>query len=103
MLVVFGGWLRLDWPLLSTTTTHAHAQGEEKIAVDEQYATMDVRKLPSLKPAFKRDGGVVTAGNASSLNDGAAALVVMSAGKAKAGGHEPLARILGELRRPPEG
>lgn len=59
---------------------------------------MDVKKLPSLKPAFKREGGVVTAGNASSLNDGAAALVVMSAARAKAGGHTPLARILGTPR-----
>jgi acetyl-CoA C-acetyltransferase len=56
---------------------------------------MDVKKLPLLKPAFKKDGGVVTAGNASSLNDGAAALVVMSGARAKAGRHAPLARILG--------
>lgn len=49
--------------------------------------------LSSLKPAFKKDG-TVTAGNASGINDGAAALVVMSADKAKELGVSPLAKIL---------
>lgn len=49
--------------------------------------------LSRLKPAFKKDG-VVTAGNASGINDGAAALVVMSMEKAKALGLKPLARIV---------
>ena len=48
--------------------------------------------LAGLRPAFKKDG-TVTAGNASGINDGAAALVVMSADKAKALGIEPIARI----------
>ncbi|MFT3836049.1 MAG: thiolase family protein [Myxococcaceae bacterium] len=51
-------------------------------------------KIPSLKPAFQKDG-TVTAGNASSINDGAAAVVLMSADKAKALGLTPLARITG--------
>ena len=51
-------------------------------------------KLGGLKAAFKKDG-TVTAGNASGINDGAAALVVMSADKAKALGIQPLARIRG--------
>ena len=51
-------------------------------------------KLAGLKPAFKKDGSV-TAGNASGINDGSAALVLMSAEKAKALGLKPLARILG--------
>lgn len=51
-------------------------------------------KLASLKPAFKKDGSV-TAGNASGINDGSAALVLMTADKAKALGLKPLARILG--------
>ena len=51
-------------------------------------------KLAGLKPAFKTDGSV-TAGNASGINDGSAALVLMSAEKAKALGLKPLARILG--------
>ncbi|MEG2140681.1 MAG: acetyl-CoA C-acetyltransferase [Bilophila sp.] len=50
--------------------------------------------LTKLRPAFKKDG-TVTAGNASGINDGAAALVIMSAEKAKALGLKPLARILG--------
>lgn len=51
-------------------------------------------KLGGLKPAFKKDG-TVTAGNASGINDGAAALVIMSADKAKELGVKPLARIRG--------
>lgn len=51
-------------------------------------------KLSALKPAFKKDGSV-TAGNASGINDGSAALVLMTADKAKALGLKPLARILG--------
>jgi len=52
-----------------------------------------VEKLAALKPAFKRDG-TVTAGNASGINDGAAAMVVATAAKAKQTGTKPLARIL---------
>ena len=52
-----------------------------------------VEKLAGLKPAFKKEGSV-TAGNASGINDGAAALVLMSAEEAKARGLEPLARIV---------
>ena len=51
-------------------------------------------KLAQLRPAFKKDGGTVTAGNASGINDGGAALVVMSAEKAKKLGVKPLARII---------
>jgi len=51
--------------------------------------------LAKLRPAFKKDGGTVTAGNASGINDGAAALVVMSADKAAALGVKPLARVIG--------
>lgn len=56
-------------------------------------ADTNLEKLAKLKPAFKRDGGTVTAGNASGINDGGAALVVMSADKAKELGVKPLARI----------
>lgn len=52
-----------------------------------------VDKLAKLRPAFKKDG-TVTAGNASGLNDGAAMLVIMSAGKAKELGVKPIARIV---------
>jgi 3-oxoadipyl-CoA thiolase len=52
-----------------------------------------LEKLAALKPAFRK-GGTVTAGNASSLNDGAAALLLMSEAKAHALGQKPMARIL---------
>jgi len=51
-------------------------------------------QLAKLRPAFLRDGGTVTAGNASGINDGAAALVLMSAKDAAARGLKPLARIV---------
>ena len=57
-------------------------------------AGTSIEALSGLRPAFKTDGGTVTAGNASGINDGAAALVVMSADRAKAQGLKPLARIL---------
>ena len=54
--------------------------------------------LSKLKPAFKKDGGLVTAGNASGINDGAAAIIVMSEEKAKELGVKPMATwIAGEL------
>jgi acetyl-CoA C-acetyltransferase len=53
-----------------------------------------VEALAKLKPAFKKEGGTVTAGNAPGVNDGASALVVTSAEKAKELGIEPLARIV---------
>jgi acetyl-CoA C-acetyltransferase len=53
-----------------------------------------LESLAKLKPVF-REGGSVTAGNSSGLTDGAAAMVLMSEARAKAEGHEPLARIIG--------
>tara|TARA_R110002049_G_scaffold303966_1_gene498705 strand:+ start:1009 stop:2187 length:1179 start_codon:yes stop_codon:yes gene_type:complete len=61
---------------------------------DENPREVTVEKLASMKPAFKKDG-TVTAGNASSLNDGAAVVMICSAEKAKELGLEPLARIAG--------
>ncbi|MET1055116.1 MAG: acetyl-CoA C-acyltransferase [Pedobacter sp.] len=61
---------------------------------DEDPYTVNFDKMPGLKPVFKKDG-TVTAANASALNDGAAALVLMSAEKAAAMGIKPLARIIG--------
>jgi acetyl-CoA C-acetyltransferase len=54
----------------------------------------DLEKLGKLGPAFVRDGGTVTAGNASGLNDGAAGVLLMTADEAKRRGIEPLARIV---------
>ena len=60
---------------------------------DEEPAAVKFDKIPGLKPVFKKDG-TVTAANASTLNDGAAALVLMSADKAKELGITPLAKVL---------
>ena len=68
-------------------------KGEAVIDSDEQPRTADHSKIPNLKPAFAKDG-TVTAANASGLNDGAAALVLMSAKDADARGIAPLARIV---------
>lgn len=61
---------------------------------DEEPGRGNIEKLPSLKPAFEPDGSV-TAGNASTINDGAAAVVVMSAESAKKRKVRPIARIVG--------
>ncbi|HCO43600.1 acetyl-CoA C-acyltransferase [Immundisolibacter sp.] len=61
---------------------------------DEQPLTARLDKIPTLKPAFKKDG-TVTAANASSISDGAAALVLMSEEEAARRGLKPLARVLG--------
>jgi len=70
-------------------------KGDPLMVDTDEYPRADttVEKLAGLKPAFKRDGSV-TAGNASGINDGAAALVVTTGKKAKALGRTPLARIL---------
>ncbi len=66
------------------------------VAVDEgPRADATVETLAKLRPAFQRDGGTVTAGNASSINDGAAALVVCDEEFAQANALTPLARITG--------
>ncbi len=65
-----------------------------EIAVDEQPPKARLDKIPTLKPAF-RDGGTVTAANASSISDGAAALVLISESEAERRELQPLARILG--------
>ncbi len=64
------------------------------VAEDEEYKTVKFDKIPGLKPVFKKDG-TVTAANASTLNDGASALVLMSKEKAEALGIKPIAKIRG--------
>jgi len=70
-------------------------KGEARQIATDEYPRADTTldKLSALRPAFKKDGSV-TAGNASGINDGAAALVVASADRAKAAGVPPLARIV---------
>jgi acetyl-CoA C-acetyltransferase len=73
----------------------AQRKGPAKIvAEDEEPGRGDIEKLPGLRPAFQKDG-TVTAGNASSINDGAAALVLAAADVAAARGWKPVARIVG--------
>lgn len=67
--------------------------GDTKIDKDEQPFKAKLDKIPGLKPAFKKDG-TITAANASSISDGAAALVLMRASTAQAKGAKPIARIL---------
>ena len=64
------------------------------ISEDEEYKNVKLEKIPQLRPVFKRDG-TVTAANASTLNDGASALVLMSKEKAEELGIKPIAKIKG--------
>jgi acetyl-CoA C-acetyltransferase len=69
--------------------------GEKKDALDEQPKKSDPAKIPTLKPAFAKDG-TVTAANSSSISDGAAALILTSAEEAKKRGLKPIARIVAQ-------
>jgi acetyl-CoA C-acetyltransferase len=73
----------------------ASRSGEASIALDEQPKTANPAKIPTLKPAFAKDG-TVTAANSSSISDGAAALIVASADEAKKRGLKPIARIVAQ-------
>lgn len=69
-------------------------KGDVEIKIDEQPGKAMPEKIPTLKPAFAKDG-TVTAANSSSISDGAASLVLMKASTAEKLGATPLARILG--------
>ena len=69
-------------------------KGTVLITEDEEYKNVNFEKIPGLKPVFQKDG-TVTAANASTMNDGAAALVLMSKEKADALDLKPLAKIKG--------
>jgi len=73
--------------------TVAGRKGDTVIDTDEQPGRCDVGKIAALKPAFKKDG-TITAASSSSINDGAAATVLMSADEAAKRGLKPLARIV---------
>lgn len=75
-----------------TPVTVASRKGEQVFTEDEQPSKAVLDKIRSLKPAFKKDG-TVTAANASSISDGAAALVLMDADEAARQGLKPLAKI----------
>lgn len=74
-----------------TVTTR---KGEQVVSIDEQPGNANIDKIPQLKPAFAREG-TVTAANASSISDGASALVLMPESIARSKGLQPLARIVG--------
>ncbi len=67
--------------------------GDKLIAIDEGPGRIKLDKIPTLKPAFKKDG-TITAGSSSSINDGAAAMVLMRESTAAELGCKPLARIV---------
>ena len=69
-------------------------KGETVVEDDEQPFNANIEKIPSLRPAFKKDG-TVTAANASSISDGSSALVLMRESEAEARGIQPIARIVG--------
>ena len=70
-------------------------KGERVVDSDEEPGRCDIGKIPTLKPAFKKDGGTVTAASSSSISDGAAALVLMRESESNKRNLKPLARILG--------
>ncbi len=67
--------------------------GDKLVSIDEGPGRIKLDKIPTLKPAFKKDG-TITAGSSSSINDGAAAMVLMRASTAAKLGIQPLARIV---------
>lgn len=73
--------------------TVAGRKGDVVVDTDEQPGKCDIGKIPSLRPAFQKDG-TITAASSSSINDGAAALVLASEGAAKAQGLAPLATVV---------
>ena len=70
------------------------SKGERLVKIDEQPGNANIEKIPSLRPAFAKDGSV-TAANSSSISDGAAALVMMRQSEAERRGLMPLAHIVG--------
>ncbi len=76
-----------------TPVTVPGRKGDTVVSEDEGPKNARPEKIPALRPAFTKDG-TVTAANASSINDGAAALVLMRRSKATAGGHKVLAEIV---------
>jgi acetyl-CoA C-acetyltransferase len=69
-------------------------KGEVIFDTDEHPKATSMEALAKMKPAFKKEGGTVTAGNASGINDGAAFLVLAEAAVAARGNHKPLARLV---------
>lgn len=71
-------------------------KGPSVVVDDEEPFAAPLDKMGTLKPAFQKEGGSVTAANSSKINDGAAAVIVTSASNAKKNGWKPLARIVAQ-------
>ena len=82
----------LDAEIVPITVTSR--KGEVVVKDDEQPLNANLEKIPGLKPAFRKDGSI-TAANASSISDGASALLLMTAEEATKRGLKPLAKIVG--------
>lgn len=79
-----------------TPVTIPQRKGDPKVVkADEEYLRVNFDRFKGLKPVFQKENGTVTAANASTLNDGAAALVLMTAAAADRLGAKPLARVAG--------
>ncbi|KAL7983315.1 hypothetical protein Chor_000191 [Crotalus horridus] len=76
-------------------TVSQKGKPDTEVKEDEEYKRVDFSKVPKLKAVFQKENGTVTAANASTLNDGAAALVLMTSEAAKRLNVKPLARIVG--------
>jgi acetyl-CoA C-acetyltransferase len=76
-----------------TPVTFQTRKGEVTFSVDEQPGNAKIDKIPSLRPAFAKDG-TITAANSSSISDGGAALILMREADAKAQGLTPLVRVV---------
>ncbi len=68
--------------------------GETVVSADEGPGKVRLDKIPTLKPAFKKEGGTITAASSSSINDGAAALVMVRESTARRLGAQPIARVV---------
>ncbi len=80
-----------SWEMAPVTV--AGKKGDVTIAKDEQPFKSNIEKIPTLRPAFRKDG-TVTAATSSSISDGAAAMVMMRESKAKALGLKPIAKLV---------
>ncbi|XP_063111775.1 acetyl-CoA acetyltransferase, mitochondrial isoform X2 [Cavia porcellus] len=78
---------------VTPVTVTVKGKPEVVVKEDEEYKRVDFSKVPKLKAVFQKENGTVTAANASTLNDGAAAVVLMTADAAKRFNVKPLARI----------
>lgn len=77
-----------------TPVTVSGRKGDVDILSDEEPARCDIDKIPTLRAAFRKENGTITAASASKISDGAAAIVLMSEADASAKGAQPIARVV---------